>query len=83
MSRVLGIACDRCGTLDVELNPNSFSVEDMFPRDGWISLNEWGEDGAIVLVEIHLCSLKCLAEFSAEALENEHTQDNEEEHNHE
>jgi hypothetical protein len=82
MSRVLGVACDKCGTLDVELNPDSFSVEDMFPRNGWISLNEWGEDGVVGPIEIHICSLKCLAEFSAEALANEHTHEEGEDHHH-
>lgn len=71
MGRVVGVACDNCGSLDVELfsyHEEFKYSEDSFPRNGWISLNQWNsvEDKmryAEPGEELHICSSKCLKEF--------------------
>lgn len=83
MSRIIGVACDNCGILDVEVNPYTGGItEDSFPRNNWISLNQWGsqEEGVVDGEEIHICSTQCLFDFSKKALEGESV---EEHHHHE
>lgn len=66
MARIIGLACDNCGVLDVEVNYLMGTTEDSFPRDGWISLTQWGEDGDPGKPEedVHLCSTECLKNFA-------------------
>jgi hypothetical protein len=85
MSRILGVACDSCGTLDIEINPSINFTEDDFPRRGWVSLTEWNgeEKGVAEADEIHLCSVECLASFSNVALSSENETSHDHEHGHE
>lgn len=70
MGRIVGVACDNCGTLDVEVSEGEFKYsEDNFPRNGWLSINQWQEADNMRYamaegVEIHICSASCLKEFS-------------------
>jgi len=80
MSRIVGVVCDHCGTLDVEINSND-RYEDIFPRNGWLSINEWGEPGEPTSDSIHICSLSCLTEFAGKALhEEQHSSERPHEH---
>ena len=65
MSRVIGLACDNCGKLDVEVNYEFGVNEDSFPRDGWVSLIQWGDAGdpGPATDDIHICSIQCLRDF--------------------
>jgi hypothetical protein len=84
MSRVLGVACDSCGTLDIAVKPSMRITEDDFPRQGWISLVQWtGEEKGTPDDEIHICSVECLVSFSNAALANENDQPHDHKHGHE
>lgn len=66
MARVLGVVCDNCGMLDVELNYYLNNVtEDSFPRDGWLSLTQWGDESepGPIGEDLHLCCVDCLTDF--------------------
>lgn len=80
MSRVIGVACDNCGVLDVEVNLRDPMGEDYFPRKGWVALTQFeGEDaGELAGEDIHVCSSQCLFDFAKRTLETESS----EEHGH-
>lgn len=84
MSFIVGIACEVCGTADADVSSNPLSQDD-FPRDGWISVTMWeGEQhGTVASPEFHLCSAKCLRDFSDALMKEEHDQAHEENQPHE
>lgn len=91
MSRIVGVACDNCGNLDVGVSEYSDEfryTEDNFPRNGWISLNQWAEGDKMRYAmadgpEIHVCSAKCLQEFATKYANGELDHDHDQDHNHE
>jgi len=65
MSRIIGVVCDNCGGLDVEVDPGLDINEDSFPRNGWISLTEWDTDEeSRPGPELNVCGTSCLKEFA-------------------
>ena len=71
MGRVVGVICDNCEALDVEINPHDRMIEDKFPRNGWISINQWSNDeGRLDDDEIHVCSPQCFYGFAKKVMES-------------
>jgi hypothetical protein len=80
MSRIVGIACDACGKTDIEINAPSALAEDSFPRNNWLSMNQWDDKGNCVGEEAHLCSFECMKTFVDMVLNHNH--DDGHPHNH-
>lgn len=74
MARIIGLACDNCGQLDVEVNYSIGVNEDSFPRNGWISLTQWADEGDPGGPEedLHICSTECLKDFVLKIEEESH-----------
>lgn len=80
MGRIVGVVCDACGAADIEVSDShsAYLLEDKFPRNNWLSITQWINEGEADSPDIHICSPECLLSFAQKFLE----QDSGESHEH-
>lgn len=88
MSRIYGVLCDGCGISDI-VSAEGF-YEDTVPRNKWISLNVYDENGDVEGKELHACTGACLEMVSKKLRgldtniipTHNHDHDHDHDHNH-
>jgi peptide deformylase len=63
MSKIYGVLCDGCGKSDVVSAEDQF-YEDQVPRNKWISVYIYDENGDIEGKELNSCTAACLEVIS-------------------
>lgn len=59
MSKIYGLLCDGCGKSDI-VSAEGFDYEDRVPRNNWVSVNVYENEGEPKGTELHVCSGACL-----------------------